>query len=133
MTSCTRPAAVGELGDVCQRLRALEPWWREEQTEAIREALAQATGLVERQAEAREAKRAAEDELRTLAPNGTRATQQRWRELQAEVTRQDTALLSLHASEVSLRSFFGVEQWWARTAYWKAGVSALNAQERDAG
>lgn len=131
--TCASIEPVGELGDVCRRLRALEAWWRPELAQVIREGMAEAAALPERQAQAQEAKRTAEDALSRLTPDSTRATQERWREAQSAVTREALALVSLHASEVSLLSLFGVELWRARKAKWAEGVAVLNSQEREAG
>ncbi|QSQ24888.1 hypothetical protein JY651_08095 [Pyxidicoccus parkwayensis] len=131
MTACASPQPVGELGDACQRLRALEAWWRPEQDAAIREALAEAAGIPARQAKAVEALRAAEDALARLTPDGTRATQRLWHEEQRAVTHYRGEVVALRAAELALHTFLDVETWWARKAKWAAGVAALNAMEHE--
>ncbi|WP_163998722.1 hypothetical protein [Pyxidicoccus caerfyrddinensis] len=129
--TCATPEPVGELGDVCRRLRGLTAWWRPEQVEAIRKAMAEAAALPARQAQAMEALRAAQDARARLTPDGTRATQHLWHEEQSAVTRYRSEAVALRASEVALLSFLDVESWWALKAKWAAGVAALNAQERE--
>jgi len=133
MTSCTTGQPVGELGNLARRLLALEAWWRPESVVSIREALAEAAALPERQARAQEALRAAEDVRARLTPDSTRTTQALWREEQAAVTRLRSEVVRLRQEEMALLSTLEVELWWARTAKWQCGVAALNAQERDAG
>ncbi|QSQ19287.1 hypothetical protein JY651_28570 [Pyxidicoccus parkwayensis] len=129
--SCAGSESVGELGDACRRLRALEPWWREEQVDAIREAMADAAALPERQARAMEALRAAEDARTLLVPDGIGATQDVWRHAQGSVAQCRVELVSLRQVEVALLSLLDCEAWWALVRRWKASVAALNAQERD--
>ena len=133
MTSCTTGQPVGELGNLARRLFALEAWWRPESVVSIREALAEAAALPERQARAQEALRAAEDVRARLTPDSTRTTQALWREEQAAVTRLRNEVVRLRQEEMALLTVLEVELWWARTAKWRCGVAVLNAQERDAG
>lgn len=124
--------AVGELGGLCRRVRALKPWWRPEQTDAIPAWLEEATQLVRRQAEAREALRAAEDARAHLTPDGTRATHSPWWHEQGAVTKWRNEVVALQAMEAALRSALEVEMWWALKAKWAQGVAALNAMQAEA-
>lgn len=130
--SCPQPEPVGELGEVCRRLRALEPWWREEQVEAIHEAMAEAAALPERQARATEALRSAEDARARLVPDGTGATQDVWRHAQGAVTQCRVELVALRQTEVALLALLDCEAWWALTRRWAESVAALNAMEDEA-
>ncbi|GEL73651.1 hypothetical protein [Myxococcus virescens] len=119
----------GDLTDVARRLRGLEPWWRPSESGRIRQCLEEADALPERQAQAREAQRAAQDELAKLRPDGTPATQARWRELQGTLTAQARVLRELDTEESALLAALSVELWWARTTAWNEGVARINAME----
>ncbi|WNZ59849.1 hypothetical protein QEG98_28005 [Myxococcus sp. MxC21-1] len=121
--------AVGELGAVAKRLRRLEKWWRPSEVGGIQQCLEEADALPERKAQAREAHRAAQDELALLRPDGTPSTQSRWRELQGTVTAQAKVLRELDAEEAALLTALSVEVWHARTRAWDEGVARINALE----
>lgn len=133
MTSCATPAAVGELGEVCRRVRALESWWRPTEGGNIRQTLAEADGLPRRQAAARETLREAEDELAQLQPDGTTLADSRWREVQGTVTRLRREVVALDEAAVMAQSYLEGELWRARTAGWLAGVRAINLMEESPG
>ncbi|MBZ4371502.1 hypothetical protein [Corallococcus sp. AS-1-6] len=59
--------------------------------------------------------RAAEDAIEQLAPDGSAATDRRWREEQTTYTAARTRLAALDLEEVLLRSTVECELWWART------------------
>ncbi|UAW08092.1 hypothetical protein [Myxococcus phage Mx4 ts27htf-1hrm-1] len=119
----------GDLAEVARRLRGLERWWRESEAGAIRQCLKEADALPERKAQARETHRAAQDELARLRPDGTPATQSRWRELQGTVTATARRLRDLDAEEAALLTALSVEVWHARMCGWMAGVADVNAME----
>lgn len=66
------------------------------------------------QAVEEESMRAAEDAIEQLAPDGTGATDRRWREEQTTYTAARTRLAALGLEEVLLRSTIECELWWAR-------------------
>ncbi|MBZ4398656.1 hypothetical protein [Myxococcus sp. AS-1-15] len=123
-------SCVGELADCCARLRTLRKWWRPEEVDVIAACIEEAEQLPEREATEREALRVAEDELRELVPNGTDATQSRWRELQRRVTAARKSLNDLAVASSALYAALGVELWWARTNHWREGVENANAHGR---
>ncbi len=116
-------AAVGDMGEVARRVRALEKHWRPEQVDNLRKLLEEANGPHARQAEAMEAHRAAADVLAQLHPDGTRQGQGRWREEQAGVTRTRSVLVGLRAEEAALLSALEVELWWARRRHFEGAVA----------
>ncbi|WAM23770.1 hypothetical protein [Myxococcus sp. NMCA1] len=121
--------AVGELGTVAKKLRRLEKWWRPSEVGGIQQCLEESDALPERKAQAREALRAAQDELAMLRPNGTPSTQSRWRELQGTVTAQAKVLRELDTEESALLTALSAELWHARTRGWNEGVERINAME----
>lgn len=121
--------AVGELGTVAKKLRRLEKWWRPSEVGGIQQCLEESDALPERKAQAREALRAAQDELAMLRPNGTPSTQSRWRELQGTVTAQAKVLRELDTEESALLTALSVELWHARTRGWNEGVERINEME----
>ncbi|QDE83357.1 hypothetical protein [Myxococcus xanthus] len=121
--------AVGELGTVAKKLRRLEKWWRPSEVGGIQQCLEEADALPERKAQAREALRAAQDELAQLRPDGTPDTQSRWRELQGTVTAQAKVLRELDTEESALLTALSVELWHARTRGWNEGVERINEME----
>ncbi|NTX57953.1 hypothetical protein [Myxococcus sp. CA039A] len=121
--------AAGELKDLCARLRALEAWWRAAEVDTIRACMDEADVLPERQSAVQEELRLAEDKLALLKPDETRATQDRWRELQRTVTASRKSLGDLATASNALYAALGIELWWARTAHWKNGVARINAEQ----